>query len=329
MSGTEGGARRSEPGFFSSVASLRLPPGERATADAVGGYYLDLRVKAPPGTRWPPEGMQPPGRRLHVAAIQCALGCWERYLAGEGEAWLELARACADELVAIQVTDGPRAGGWTHELDYPHTFALRAPWLSAMAQGEGASLLVRLHAHTGDERYAEAARRALLPFAVDAADGGVRAWLHGQPFPEEYPTIPPAFVLNGGIFAMWGLHDVGVALGDADALASFRAMAGTLADHLERWDTGWGWSRYDLQRRPVVNVATTFYHDLHVSQLRMLHRLEPRPELLAVADRWERTARRAAARWRAFAAKALFRAVVPRQPALARLLPWSPPHGRA
>ncbi len=68
-----------------------------------------------------------------------------------------------------------------------HTFPLRPPWISAMAQGEGASLLVRVFQETGDERYAEAAQSALLPLDVDAVDGGARAVLDGRPSPRSIP----------------------------------------------------------------------------------------------------------------------------------------------
>ncbi len=72
----------------------------------------------------------------------------------------------------------------------PHTYSLDAPWLSAMAQGEGASLLIRVHQRNGHERYADAARRALRILDLPTAEGGVRAALGDGFFLEEYPTDP-------------------------------------------------------------------------------------------------------------------------------------------
>ena len=292
------------------------------TPGAVRGYYIDMGVKAA-SPSWPPPGLPPAGARLHVATIQWALGSYEHYLAGEGEAWLDACLGCAEEILAVQEPSGPLAGGWLHHQPFPHTLPLRPPWLSAMAQGEGASLLVRLFNETGEERYAEAATRALLPLDVDSADGGVRARLDGRTFPEEYPTDPPSFVLNGGMFAMWGLHDVGVGLADSEALAAFEQSVDTLAANLHRWDLGY-WSRYDLFAHPVPNVASSFYHDLHITQLRMTHRLAPRAELAQTAERWAEYETSDLKRRRAFAGKALFRLVVPRNRVLARRLPWSP-----
>ena len=52
---------------------------------------------------------------------------------------------------------------------------------------------------------------------LPVADGGVAAELDGGYFPEEYPSIPHSYVLNGALFALWGLHDVAVALDDPAA----------------------------------------------------------------------------------------------------------------
>jgi heparosan-N-sulfate-glucuronate 5-epimerase len=309
-------SKRSSAGFFSNAASFFLPVGENFAAGAVRGYYIDMRVKAETPV-W-----HTPKVPLFVGPIQWGLGCFERYLAGEGEVWLKAAEERAEELVDSQQRDGPQAGGFLHRHALAHTFALRPPWISAMAQGEGASLLVRVFQETGVERYAEAARRALLPLSVDSADGGVRARLDGRAFPEEYPTQPPSCVLNGAIFTLWGLHDVGVALDDAGALATFADGLDTLAENLHRWDLGY-WSRYDLFPHPAVNVASSFYHDLHANQLRAMHRLAPRPQLAETADRWKRYAASSLCRRRALAGKALFRLLVPRTSLLARRLPWS------
>lgn len=310
-------SKRDSAGFFSSAATFFLPVGEHFESGSVRGYYIDMRVKASA------PGEPNPERQLHVAAIQWGLGCYERYLAGEGEVWLASARACADDLLRRQHADGPQAGGFQHMHPMKHTFPLRPPWISAMAQGEGASLLVRVFQETGDERYAEAAQSALLPLGVDAVDGGARAVLDGRTFPEEYPTLPPSFVLNGGIFAMWGIHDVGVALDDASMYAAFQEGVNTLVENLHRWDLGY-WSRYDLYPHPIANAASSFYHDLHINQLRAMHRIAPRPQLAATAERWASYAASSLCRERAFARKALFRMLVPRNRLLARRLPWSP-----
>ncbi len=309
-------AKRDQAGLFSSASSFFLPVGEHFEASAVRGYYIDMRGKARMHT-W-----QQRGAWLHVVRIQWGLGCFERYLAGEGKLWLDAATGCAEELLMHQHPTGPQAGGFLHSKPLPHTFRLSPPWISAMAQGEAASLFVRVFQETGDERFAHSARRALLPLGVGSAEGGVRARLGGGVFFEEYPTQPPSFVLNGGIFAIWGLYDVALALDDTTSRKGFEEALETLIQNIGRWDTGY-WSRYDLFPHPTTNVASSFYHDLHVNQLRAMHRLTGRGELIEAADRWAGYAASPLSRTRATARKLLFRLLVPRNRRLAARVPWS------
>jgi hypothetical protein len=301
--------------FLSS--SFEVDRGARVDPDAVRGYPIDFRVKALKTEMWPGFAEQA-GQHVWVGPIQRGLGCFERFLHGEGDHWLDSARATADLLLREQRDDG----GWEHRFHYPHTFDIEPPWLSGMAQGEGASLLVRVHAETGDDRYGEAAGRALGPLGRTAADAGASAPLGGALVPEEYPTDPPSLVLNGMIFGLWGLRDVAVALGDGEAKAAFEAGVDALAGSIERWDTGW-WSAYDLHPHPVRNVASVGYHQLHIAQLEALHALAPRPALAEAAARWAGYAGSRANRTRAWAGKIAFRAAVPRSPRVSRVLPWS------
>lgn len=302
--------------FFSSASSFPLLPGAFVEEERVRGYYIDLRMKARrPG--WPPPWLGTP--RPHVDVCQWGLGSYDRSLGGEDDEWLAWAGEAAAWMLERQVPDG----GFPHPDPYHHTFKLDPPWLSAMAQGQAASLLVRLHLEHGGELYADSARRALQPLRVSSAEGGVHAELGGGPFAEEYPTAPPSFVLNGAIFALYGVYDVWKGLGDEAAGRLFTESVDTLAANVGRWDLGW-WSRYDLFPHPVPNVASSAYHLLHISQLRALARLAPRPELTAAADRFERYGTNPWNRRRAFAQKAAFRVLVPRKQRVARLLPWSP-----
>jgi hypothetical protein len=250
--------------------------------------------------------------------IQWGLGCFERFVADEGEEWLGAALGAGDLLLAEQDEDG----GWTHQFRYPHSLPLPPPWRSAMAQGEGASLLVRLHLETGEERYAEAAIRALAPLDVPTAAGGVQAMLDGHPFLEEYPTQPSSFVLNGTIFALWGLRDVGVGLDSREARDRFTSGAVALASALHRWDTGW-WSRYDLFPRPLPNIASSFYHTLHQTQLEALDMFAPNPEFGRVRNRFASYAASSVNRRRALASKVAYRLMIPRNQLLAHRMPWT------
>lgn len=267
-------------------------------------------------TEWPPKWLDVPGSHRFVRVAQWGLGAYERYLAGEGDRWLSALDPAGEYLLSNQVRTGAQAGGWLEPLSSVHTFRVPGPWLSAMAQGECASLLVRLFLETGREEFAQAAIDGLRPLSLPTAKGGVEARLRGHSFPEEYPTVRPSFVLNGAIFAIWGLHDVWRGLGDERAGNAYRAATEMLAQSLPMWDLGY-WSRYDLYPHPgVSNVASFSYHRLHINQLRAYHQLEPRPEFLATATRFERYGARRLNQTRAFVHKACFRVIVPRGPRL-------------
>ena len=295
---------------FLSV-SFGQPIGPRITTDGRGGYYIDMRVKAT-SPRWPPTDDLPPlDEAVYVAVAQWGLGAYEHWLETGSEKWLAAASAICDHFVATQCRAGPRAGGWINDFPFPHTFRLDPPWISAMTQGEAASLLVRMHAETGDDAFAEAAIRALRPMTIPSAEGGVQAELEGGPFFEEYPTTPASQVLNGGIYALWGVHDVAIALGDADARDLYEAGLEALTAGIDRWDLGF-WTRYDLHPHPRVNVASGAYHLLHIDQVAAMNKLAPRRALASAEARWRGYLERRMARARAFAGKVAFRMSVPR-----------------
>jgi heparosan-N-sulfate-glucuronate 5-epimerase len=303
------------------ISSFSLPVGPAIRPGEVHGYYIDLRAKAKTPS-WPPAELGRIIERPPVALAQWGLGAYERYLAEGRTEWLSAAVELGRHLLATQERGGPHGGGWVHRYAYPEPLRVEPPWVSGIAQGEAASLLMRLHRQTTEAPFADAARRALAPMAIPSEAGGVRAFLDGKPLPEEYPTQPPSHVLNGAIFALWGYYDVGIGLEDRGAREAFEAGVEALAANIDRWDTGY-WSRYDLYPRRVINVASWGYHALHVNQLRAMNLLAPRPEFEAAIARFERYARSRVNRSRVLVHKLAFRSLYPRNRRLAVRLPWA------
>lgn len=298
-----------DAGFFSSSRRLRLEVGTRFNRSSRRGYYIDLTSKAT-GTTWPPSWLG--DGYGHVPLSQLGLGHFELYAETEDERQLAHARTAGDHLVATQVREpGPHLGGWRHTFPYVHRAPLHPPWLSAMAQGEAASLLARLAEETSEERYTEAAVLALRPLSVPVESGGVLGELDGRPFLEEYPSTPQSHVLNGAVFALWGIRDVALLTGDTAIEALHSEALAALAATCDRFDTG-RWSRYDLFPDPPQNVASSFYHHLHLSQLKALHNLYDVAEFGALADRFEAYERRLLLRGIAFARKVSYRIAIPR-----------------
>src|ERR1019366_5938841 len=249
----------SDAGLFSSASRMVLPLGRASDPQGVRGYPIDFRVKAQ-SANWPPIDADSLADDF-VGLAQYGLGCYERWIAGEGEIWLDSAHAVGRFLLQTQEPDG----SWLNMRSFGHTFPLQAPWRCGMAQGEAASLLVRLYLQGHEQTFADAARLALAPLERPREQAGTCAWLQGARWPEEYPTKPPSFVLNGAIFAWWGMRDVGIGLGDPNATAAFETGVDTLAANLHRFDTGW-WSLYSLYPHPVKPIASSFYHALHITQ---------------------------------------------------------------
>ena len=115
--------------------------------------------------------------------------------------------------------------------------------------------------------------------------GGITGACDGRVTYEEYPAQPAPHVLNGMIFALFGLWDLLRAQpDDARAKAIFEHGVATVEALLPRYDTGW-WSLYDLYHLEVAgprNPCTAHYHDIHVKQLRVMHAITGRDAFGAI-----------------------------------------------
>jgi hypothetical protein len=262
-------------------------------------------------TTWPPPWLQ--DGYGYVKLAQLALGHFERYVSTGDPAGLQFADSAAAFLVATQQPAGSvDEGGWRHEFPFAHRLELRPPWLSAMAQGQAASLLLRVYLETGQEELAEAALLAMRPFDRPVDRGGVTSVVGKSLFAEEYPTTPSSHVLNGAVFALWGVRDVAETLDEPTVRKLHDDLLDGLVQTLPRFDLG-TWSRYDLYPDPPVNVASSFYHHLHISQLEALASLYGNSVFSMLAAQFGAYERRPALRTAAFVRKAAYRLRVPRR----------------
>jgi heparosan-N-sulfate-glucuronate 5-epimerase len=221
-----------------------------------------------------------------VTTAQFGLQQWSWWKRTSDPTHLANARLAADWLVANQ---DPETGGWLYRFDYTVAGTdetLRAPWLSAMAQGEAMSLLTRLHGHTGDQIYLDAAVAALEPLTLAVEQGGVTARWEGLPFFEEYPTSRPTYTLNGFIFCLFGLYDLGQH--NPQAAELFDAGASTVERMLPLYERS-GFSTYHLGHlfgHTGGVVMSTHYHWIHVMQLDELYSIRPVLAFKQWHDRW-------------------------------------------
>lgn len=196
---------------------------------------------------------------------------------------------------------------WNHHFDWEYRSPLKAPWYSGLAQGQGISMLVRAHKDTGDPAYIEAADRAFDSFVKSTEEGGVMFTdQSGDLWIEEYIVSPPTHILNGFIWALWGVHDYFLTTRKAAAQDLFNKCVQTLLNNLDRYDLGF-WSLYEQSGTRLPMVASPFYHQLHIVQLRVMARLTGDEFFSGYADRWERYARSRAKRTRALCYKSAFK----------------------
>ncbi len=119
---------------------------------------------------------------------------------------------------------------WNHDFDWEYRSPLRAPWYSGLAQGQGISLLVRAHKTTGEPVYIDAAERAFGSLLKSTEEGGVMFTdERGDLWIEEYIVSPPTHILNGFIWAAWGVNDYFLATKNAAARELFGNVPRNLA----------------------------------------------------------------------------------------------------
>lgn len=261
----------------------------------IEGYYNNLTEKV---TRFGCEDDTIPmvkaedGTDIYfsIATFQYGLGAYDLYLQSKNEAMLKKVIACANWAVEQQKEDG----SW-------ETFSHLNPEapFSAMAQGEGISLLCRAYLQTKDARYLEAVKKA-LPFMLrDVKDGGTAGYEAGKTILYEYTFQAP--VLNGWIFALWGIWDYCKLFPEELPVRQvLENSVQTMKEMLPMYDNGY-WSLY----RPDGYIASPFYHRLHIAQLRVMAELFEAPVFAEYADRWEAFRKKPINAARAFCYKAI------------------------
>lgn len=280
-------------GYYNDLRGIALDHGKPSAALAELGRMTGDRETANP-----------------VSIVQLGLAAWQLRTAAPG--WANVLRAAATWVVDSMDEDG----SIRYHFPIGHTYELEPPWSSAMAQGEAASLLLRASTTLSEPSLAAAATLAAQPLLEPGST--LIALTDEGPVLQEYPTDPPAHVLNGWIFALWGLNDLASAGSEVAEEAclkadnAFRAGCGALGRRLPLYCVRPHWSRYDLFPHRLAHVASPFYHRLHIEQLAVLSTMTPDPIVPQIAGEWERGARSPVGNAVAVCRKVAFRMLHPR-----------------
>jgi heparosan-N-sulfate-glucuronate 5-epimerase len=206
-----------------------------------------------------------------VTIAQYALGNFDKYIETSEKKYIDVAITCAEWFVnnITEISEG--VYGYVNDYD-KLTYDLHKPWLSSLSQGQAMSVLARCYHETKDQRYIEVCEKMLSSFEIKSEDKGVFALLNNGYFYEEYPSKEPSFVLNGFIFALWGLLDFNIVSNNNKALELYSKGEKTLSENLNLFNVkGIKWSSYDLYNFKVKNIASIFYHKLHIEQLKSMY----------------------------------------------------------
>ncbi len=289
-------------------ASDRITPGE------LGEYYMPFRQKADYAGHHDGNGI--PMLDYHgtiglqynpIAIAQWGLGNHTLFQEAQQPERRAKFLLASDWLVDHLEQNQPGLWVWNHHFDWEYRTPLRAPWYSGLAQGQGISLLVRAHRETNSQSYMDAAERAFRSFLSPVDKGGVSFTdERGDLWFEEYIVAPPTHILNGFIWAAWGVYDYSLAVGDPAAQNLFAAAVRTLCNSLAHYDIGF-WSLYEQSGTRLPMVASPFYHRLHIVQLRVMYLLTGEKVFIEFADRWEHYAGSRANRTRALCYKGAFK----------------------
>ncbi len=222
-----------------------------------------------------------------IAVSQYGLAHYNLYKKSGSKKNLEIAIKQADWLVDNLEANQSGIRVWMHHFDWEYRDKLKAPWYSALAQGNGISLLVRIYLETKEEKYLKACKEAFKPFLGITKEGGV-VYIDkaGYYWLEEYIVQPPTHILNGFIWSLFGIYDYYLLTSDPVAKELFDKCIQTLKNNLSKYDTGF-WSLYEQSGTKMKMLASPFYHDLHVVQLKILHKMTGEPVFSEYAEKWE------------------------------------------
>jgi len=183
---------------------------------------------------------------------------------------------------AVLRQDG--AAVWQMEFDYPEQpMILKAPWVSAHAQGFVISALVRGYRVTQQPSLLELLKKSSQIFELDVNKGGIRVREGRYVLYTEKPgTLSPG-ILDGFLASLLGLYDLMIETDDATVSNLFCDGIEGLKHFLPRWNYRNKWSWYGNR----AYLSSPCYHNLNRLQLANLARLSKDPKLTDYANRWD------------------------------------------
>lgn len=276
-----------------SVEHVNQGEGKIYSLSKVKGYYNDLTEKV---TKQKNDSNIPVfkterGNEIFfpIEIFQYGLGAYDLFLLEKENTMLKKFKACVDWAVINQQVDGAWSCFFFDSPDAPY---------SAMAQGEGASLLVRAYLAFNDCKYLSAATKATEYMQIPIEKGGTTKYVGDEVYLKEFTHKPT--VLNGWIFSLFGLYDYLKVKTDEKTKDIYTRSIQTIAKHLVDFDNGY-WSKYNRESM----LASPFYHHLHIAQLKVLYDITGEEIFNDYSRKWHDYSNKSFNRVKAFIIKAI------------------------
>jgi len=282
-------ARNSQLTFWHESPSVN----DMAVFDRIGQYYMPFEHKARYPGPFDDDGIPlldyhgQVGRQYYSVAIaQYALASYNLFKRTRDALCFKRFIKNAEWLSENLMLTPSGTYLWANQFDFEYFQTLKAPWLSGLGQGQGLSVLIRAYSETGEPVFLEQAERVFQSLCLTIEEGGVLFCdSNGDYWIEEYIISTPTHILNGFIWALWGVYDYFLLTKESKAIGLFNSCCATILKHLSDYDAGF-WSYYELTPQRVKSIASPFYHRLHVVQLNVMHKMTGDAQFYEYAKRW-------------------------------------------
>ena len=265
-----------------SAAAVQQGIGRCYDKNEIRGYYNDLTNKVRSATLLDSNGipynLMSSGAKVYslVTISQYALGCYDLFLLNSDHDKLQIFLKLAEYLYDKQEVNGK----W----DARSSMGSYRDNSSCMAQGQGASIMLRAYLKTGNQKFLDSAKRAIDFMVTPVMNGGTMIEKGEDISFEKYPPEngEVSSVLNGWAFALFGLYDYYITTKNVDIKEIFDKSCKTMATKINKYDFGYC-SLYDL----VGTIASPAYHDLDIALLSVLSDLSGQENMKYYANRFE------------------------------------------
>jgi heparosan-N-sulfate-glucuronate 5-epimerase len=196
--------------------------------------------------------------------------------------YLDVMKACLSILTTLESKE--EKGIFFREKYESDRYNLPKNWVSAMAQGECLSFYLRMFQILHDDSILQKCHLIFKAMMVSVSENGVKTTdENGYHWLEEYPSNPSSYVLNGFIYAVFGIQDYYRITKSEIAKTELNHYFKTFEDNIEKFDAGF-WSYYDLQYKELVK----FYYqkNVHSPQMEALYKLTGSNKFNILHKKW-------------------------------------------